>query len=79
MVKELERAGIPAAQICTMVNVAVGMGANRVVPSRSVLYPTGDPSLTPSEERELRLKLVKRALDAVQTDIKESMVMEGTS
>ncbi len=76
MVKELERAGIPTAQICTMVNVALGIGSIRVVPSRSVLYPTGDPNLTPAEEHKLRLQLVKNALESVQTDLEQPLVFE---
>jgi glycine reductase len=79
MVKELERAGIPTVQICTMVNVALRMGTNRIVPSRSVLYPTGDPSLTPDEEIKLRHQIIKRALEAVQTDIEEQTVFETNS
>jgi glycine reductase len=78
MAKELERAGIPTVQICTMTNVALRMGSNRILPSRSVLYPTGDPSLTPVDELKLRRQLVKRALKAVQTDIEEQTIFEAT-
>jgi len=76
MTRELERAGIPVAHVCTMINVSKGMGGNRLVPSRSVLYPTGDPDLSPSEEYKLRYQIVLNALRAVQTDIKEATVFE---
>ncbi len=78
MVKEIERAGIPVAQICTMVNVATGMGATRVIPSRSVLYPTGDPNKTREEEFKLRKQLVSCAIAAVQTDVNEPTVFDIT-
>lgn len=71
MTRELERAGIPTAQICTMVNVSVGLGVNRVVTSRSVLHPTGAPDLGPVAEAEVRRRIVSSALEAVTTEAKE--------
>lgn len=76
MVRELERAGIPVAHVCTMINVAKGMGSNRMVPSRSVLYPTGDPELSITEEFKLRQQIIKSALEAVQTEIVEPKIIE---
>jgi betaine reductase len=76
MGRELERAGIPVAHICTMINVSKGMGGNRLVPSRSVLYPTGDPELTPAEEFKLRQKIVSYAMEAIQTAIQEPQIFE---
>ncbi|HHV17514.1 MAG TPA: glycine/betaine/sarcosine/D-proline family reductase selenoprotein B [Thermoanaerobacterales bacterium] len=76
MARELESAGIPVAHICTMINVSKSMGGNRLVPSRSVLHPTGDPDLTLSEEFKLRQKIVSNALQAIQTEIKEPTVFE---
>ena len=77
MTRELERAGIPVAHVCTMINVSKGMGGNRLVPSRSVLYPTGDPELTPDEEYRLRQRIVGNALEAVQADIREPQIFES--
>jgi len=76
MTRELERAGIPVAHICTMLNVSKGMGGNRIVPSRSVLYPTGDPELSADEEVELRQKIVRKAMVALQTELREARVFE---
>jgi glycine reductase len=59
-----------------MINVAKEMGSNRLVPSRSVLYPTGDPDLSPPEEYELRKRIVRSALSAVQTQITAPTVIE---
>jgi len=74
--RELEREDIPTAHICTMINVSKGMGGNRLVPSRSVLYPTGDPELLPEEEATLRRKIVANALEAIKTEIIEPVIFE---
>lgn len=79
MVKEIEREGVPVAQVCTMVNVATAMGANRVVPSSSVLYPTGDPARTDSEEVKRRRQLVGEALQAIATQVERPTVIEAQS
>ena len=76
MVRELERADVPTAHVCTMINVSKGMGGNRIVPSRSVLYPTGDPELNPDEEAALRRRIVANALEAIATDVEEAVVFE---
>gem|GEM_PF-2600371 len=59
-----------------MINVSKGMGGNRIVPSRSVLCPAGDPELTRAEEFSLRLTILRCALRAVGTDIGEARVFE---
>ena len=74
--KELDRAGVPAAHLCTMLNVSKGAGGNRIVPSRSVLYPTGDPDLSPEEEYGLRQKIVKAALRAIGTETSGPQIFE---
>ena len=76
MTRELERAGIPIAHVCTMVNVSKGMGGNRIVPSRSVLHPTGDPGLDFEGEKALRKKIVDCALDSIHADIDEAQIFE---
>ncbi|RSL30140.1 glycine/betaine/sarcosine/D-proline family reductase selenoprotein B [Salibacterium salarium] len=76
MVKEIERAGIPVAQICTMLNVAQEIGANRIIPSSSILYPTGDPNISSHKEKDLRRQLMQNALTAVRSEIHESTIFE---
>jgi glycine/betaine/sarcosine/D-proline reductase family selenoprotein B len=76
MARALEEEGIPVAQLCTMVNVALGIGSSRVVPSRSVLYPTGDPELDIKGEQRLRRRLLEKALEAVRNPIAEATVFE---
>jgi betaine reductase len=76
MVKQLERAGIPTAHVCSIVPISRTVGANRIVPSVAIPHPLGDPSKTPSEEGALRTKLVERAIEALETDISEQTVFD---
>jgi glycine reductase len=69
MAKEFERRGIPTAIISTIVPLAESIGPNRIVPGKAITHPLGDPALSPAEERALRRGLVRRALDALQTEI----------
>ena len=52
MTKEIERAGIPIVQICNLVNIAEGIGSNRILQGKSVLHALGDPTLPPETEFE---------------------------
>ncbi len=50
------------------------MGAPRIVPTRGIPYPTGDPELGPTQERAWRRRLVERALEALGTAVTEPTV-----
>jgi glycine reductase len=76
MVKEIERAGIPVVHLCTVVPISLTVGANRIVPTIAIPHPLGNPSATPEEERELRRKLLDKALNALSTPIEEQTVFE---
>jgi len=52
------------------------VGAPRIVPTRGIPYPTGDPSLEGDAERAWRRRLVERALEAVATTVHEPTVFE---
>jgi glycine reductase len=45
------------------------VGAPRIVPTRGIPFPTGDPELVPEEERRLRRGLLERALEALGTAV----------
>ena len=70
MATEIERAGIPVAQITAVTPVARAVGVNRVIQGRTVVSVTGDIDLPPSEEKELRREIVMKALKALQSDDK---------
>ena len=38
--------------ICNMTTVATAIGSKRIFPSSSILYPLGNPALSPDQERE---------------------------
>lgn len=69
MAKEFERRGIPTAFISTIVPLAESIGPNRIIPGKAITHPLGDPMLAPAEEKEFRRGLIRRALEALQTDI----------
>jgi len=52
------------------------VGAPRIVPTRGIPFPTGDPSLDPAAERALRRRLVEKALEAVSTRVDKPTIFE---
>ena len=69
MVKEIERHGFPVVHMCTIVPVSLTVGANRIVPTVAIPHPLGDPSLSPEDEKNLRRKLVMKAIKALETEV----------
>ena len=67
----MEKAGIPVVQITSAVPIAKMVGSNRVVLGHGIVHVTGDASLSPEEEKELRRELVKKALNALQSTDKQ--------
>lgn len=74
MVKEIERAGFPVVHMCTVVPISLTVGANRIIPTVAIPYPLGNPALSKDDEKELRRKLVKKALKALETPVSEQTV-----
>jgi betaine reductase len=71
MVKEIERYGIPIVHMATITTISESVGANRIVPTVAIPHPVGNPSLKPEDEKTMRKAMVKRAVDALATDITE--------
>ncbi len=65
MVKEIERHGLPVVHMCTVVPISLTVG----VPTVAIPYPLGNPDLAPADEKELRRKLVRKALKALGTEV----------
>ncbi len=74
MAKELERAGILTAHICTIVPISRTVGANRIIPAIAIPHPLGDPGRTREEEKVLRRRLVEKALGAMEMRIEGQTV-----
>jgi glycine reductase len=63
----LEKAGIPVVQITSARPIAKMIGSNRVVLGNGIVHVTGDAKLSPEDEKDLRRRLVQKALDALQS------------
>lgn len=69
MVKEIESNGFPVVHMCTVVPISLTVGANRIVPTIAIPHPLGDPTLSRKDEKELRRRLVRKALHALETEV----------
>jgi len=58
------------------VSIAEQVGAPRIVPTRGIPYPAGDPELDPEEERAWRRRLLETALRAVSTPVKRPTIFD---
>ena len=76
MVKEIERAGIPVVHVCTVTPISMTVGANRIVPAVAIPHPLGNPSLSATEEKQLRRKILKTALGALSTEVDDQTIFE---
>lgn len=76
MVKEIERYGIPIVHMATITTISESVGANRIVPTIAIPYPVGNPKLNKDDEHALRKAMVKKALDALTTEITEPTQFE---
>jgi glycine reductase complex component B subunit gamma len=63
--------------LCNLVSIARRVGAPRIVPTRGIPYPTGDPELGAEAERAWRRELLERALRALATPVTEPTVFDG--
>ncbi len=76
MSKEIERLGIPVVHCCSIVPISLTVGGNRIIPTKAIPYPFGDPEKTPEEEYALRYSYLERALQAARTHIDQQTVFE---
>ena len=47
-----------------------------IVPAVAIPHPLGNPALTREEEKEIRTKIVSKALEALQTPVDDQTVFE---
>ena len=55
--------------VTSLTDVALKVGANRVVRGARFSHPFGSPSLPPEAERAFRVALVREALRALRTPV----------
>lgn len=60
--------------LCNLVGIALRVGAPRIVPTRGIPYPAGDPALGAADERAWRRRLLERALEALSTRVEHPTV-----
>ena len=71
MTVQIEKSGIPIAQVTALPPVALMIGAHRIVQGSGVPFPLGNPDLDQEGEKALRRAIVEKALEALQTDLTE--------
>lgn len=62
--------------ICTVTPISMTVGANRIVPAIAIPHPLGNPALNKEEEKELRRKIVEKALNALTTEVDGQQIFE---
>lgn len=62
--------------MCTVVPISLTVGANRIVPTVAIPFPLGNPKMEKADEKELRRKLVRKALKALETPVDGQTVFE---
>ncbi len=62
--------------MCTVVPISLTVGANRIVPTVAIPYPLGNPAMEEKEEKILRERLVRRALNALTEPVDSQTVFE---
>ena len=65
--------------VTALPTIARMVGANRIVRGVSITHPTGDPSRAPTDERAMRVAIVRRALDMLATEVEPRTVWESAS
>jgi glycine reductase len=54
--------------------LAKSIGSNRIVRGKAITSVVGDPTLSREDERRFRKRLVRKALEALQTPVEEPTV-----
>lgn len=62
--------------ITALPTIAQMVGANRILRGVSITHPTGDPSLAAGDEHDLRVVVVRRALDMLHAEVEPGTVWE---
>jgi glycine reductase len=60
------------AQVTSVVPVAKMVGSNRVVQGHGIVHPLGNPDLPPEEEKQLRERILRQALEVLAKEAGET-------
>ena len=76
MAKEIERAGIAVSIMTAMPAIPLSVGANRVIRGVRVPHVCGDPTLSEEKDRDLGVRIVRTALDALTAPVSRPTLFE---
>ena len=62
--------------VTALPTIAQMVGTNRILRGMSITHPTGDPSLATGDEHELRVRLVRRALEMLTAEVGPATIWE---
>ena len=62
--------------VTALPTIAQMVGANRILRGVSITHPAGDPDLAEAEEHELRVRLVRRALEMLGAEVVPATIWE---
>ncbi len=62
--------------VCTVVPISLTVGANRIVPAVAIPHPLGNPALSAEEEKDIRRKMLSKALEALSTEVTDQTVFD---
>ena len=65
-------------QITSAMPIAKMVGSNRIVLGNGIVHVTGAANLTGEEEKELRRKLVKEALELLESNQQQNKAGDNT-
>ena len=62
--------------VTALPTIAQMVGTNRILRGMSITHPTGDPSLATGDEHELRVRIVRRALEMLTAEVGPTTIWE---
>ncbi len=74
--REIEKEGLPVAHITAMSLLSKQIGANRVITGTKISHPCGDPNLPDKSDLDIRLEILRTALDNLQKDVDGPTIFE---
>ena len=69
--KEIERVGIPAVLVTSLIPTARMLGVNRIIQGVGITHPLGDPRVSHEQEKALRKRILIAALQSLAEKIQE--------
>jgi glycine/betaine/sarcosine/D-proline reductase family selenoprotein B len=62
--------------VTALPTIAQMVGTNRILRGVSITHPAGDPALAPAEEHGLRVRVLRRCLEMLATDVGPTTIWE---